>query len=637
MKLALTDVVDEVLAWLDHLDAAAWVLIGLGLSVAVLTWVGFVGRSRLGAIEVEVVEADGGSSLPVSMAAAQLQDQLGNVGLLPPGGVPAGSPTAGLSAAIEAAPVEQAKWLATLVALLPLPATSRSFKVRATLRTDGAGPRANGLAYTNGLTYSIVDVSSKQCFCMETVWAATPSRAVELAANDIYRTIVSHARDLFPIWAQWTDPDALEHYRKGLACEAHGGADVRERYTQALEHFLTASELDPRNVLARLRIGNCLERLAGHERFDSPARLLRWREALNAYATVIAQHDEIFEPRFRASVVLGVAADHLERTDADARTREQFQRILKTLEPEAPAPNDKELTANMRSRAAALSKEAFKRLGPRWTLVHGGRMRHQFEPTGATRRQLRRALAISRMCLRVRRQWHDTQPIPWGVPALVRMRWRGWIYLRYFRLTSARAGWQAHYNAAAFYALLPEASLQARPTSIDQDGPQNYPVRTGALRRAAFKHLMRAIDDPDNDLRPGYVRHEDPDLRVLRQAERNRWDAAIERMTGPEATVHYRRADNDYDNWKIRVGTVRLLDARTTWYGAPLEHAQVDTWGCVFRIPLYDRTKPLEFQLVHGDVLDGDSRYLIPAFLTRPEIWVRSGDPQLYPNPPAAT
>jgi hypothetical protein len=594
-----------------------------------LTWLGFVGQARLGSIEIEPVTADAGSTLATSAATAQLQDELGKVGLLPAGGVPAGSPTAALVAAIDAAPVAQAKWLGTLVALLPIPATSQSFKVSSTLRDDGEPPTRSGL------TYGIVDVATKSCLCVDTAWAPTPAKAVEAAANDIFRTIVAHAPDVFPTWAQWSSAEALDCYRKGIECERPRSPDVKQRYTKALGHFMAASRLDPKNVLARLRIGNSLERLAGCEQLGDPNRPRLWAEALNAYAPVIAQHNEIFEPRYRASVVMGLVADHL--AAADDETLEQLRWVLRTLEPDRPSPPDGELAERLRVCAGRQSKQAWKRLRPLWTLFHGGRMRRQFEPTGKTRRQHRRALGVSNMCLRVRRQWHTGKPLPWGVPAMRRMWWRGWIDVRHFRFRWARAGWQAHYNAAAFYALLPEASLDVRPQSVkDKDHPSKYSVNVRRPRKKAFDHLTRAIDDPDNDLRAAYVRNEDPDLLVLRAAEKAGWDAAMVRLAGPEVIVHYQRGDQDYAAWSMYVGTGQLLDPANVWSDEPIQHVLQDGWGAVFRIPLYDVTKCVEFTLIDGTTAAPNVWNFTPSSLLKPEVWVIWDDADVYLECPAS-
>jgi hypothetical protein len=624
--MMFADFINAIVDWLGQLDVAAWVIIGLGLALAVLTWLGFVGQARLGSIEIEPVTADDGSPLPTTAATAQLQDELGKVGLLPAGGVPAGSPTAALVAAIDAAPVAQAQWLGTLVGLLPIPATSQSFKVSSTLRDDGEPPTPSGL------TYSIVDVAAKSCLCVETAWAATPAKAVEAAANDMFRTIVAHAPDVFPTWAQWSSAEALDCYRKGLECERPRSPDVKQRYTKAIGHFVAASRLDPKNVLARLRIGNSLERLAGCEQLGTQERTRLWAEALNAYAPVIAQHHEIFEPRYRASVVMGQLADHL--GPADEQIRNQLRWVLRTLEPDRP-PEEGDLDERLRVCAGRQSKQAWKRLRPLWTLFHGGRMRRQFEPTGKTRRQHRRALALSNMCLRVRRQWHAGQPLPWRT-AMLRLWWRGWIDVRHFRFRWARAGWQAHYNAAAFYALLPEASLDVRPQPVkDKERPSKYSVNVRRPREKAFDHLTRAIDDPDNDLRAAYVRNEDPDLLVLRAAEKESWDAAMVRLAGPEVIVHYQRGDQDYAAWSMRVGTGQLLDGAAVWSEQPIQHVHQDGWGAVFRIPLYDVTKCVDFKVIDGSGPAGEVWGFTPSSLPKPEVWVIWNDAELYLDCPA--
>ena len=77
------------------------------------------------------------TSTAANQIKAQLQEKTGARRLLPPSGVPGGSPTkANISAALAAAPVSQGPWLAAIVNILPMPPVSTSFALSGTLCVD---------------------------------------------------------------------------------------------------------------------------------------------------------------------------------------------------------------------------------------------------------------------------------------------------------------------------------------------------------------------------------------------------------------------------------------------------------------------------------------------------------------------
>jgi hypothetical protein len=619
MTLGAFDLVHDALSWLGQLDAAAWVLIGLTFAVGFVIWRGVLGRARLGTIDVEQIQANPEAKLDTLGATAELQRELSKVGLLPAAGVPAGSPTAGLVAAIESAPIGEAKWLAQLISMLPIPPWSTSFRITSTMCANSSKTKYH-------LTYKVVGVTSGACLDLDTVEGTTPSKVLRKAANAIYRTIVRTATDLYPVWAHWTDPEALEKYQEGLAAEpAKPGEDVQAGFQRALQLFLESSRLDPKNMLVRLRIGNCLERLAGCERLDPEEHVSRWIEAVKAYEEVISLRPEMVQPRFRTSVVLGVLADNLDGLTADLEL--EVDRLLDRLGAAASASDDR--AARLRNAARSESKQAWIRLRPWWTILHEGRLRHQFEPTGTARRQLRKALAMSFLCLRMRRIW-DGKKVKWGLPAIPRGYWRLWAEWRYLKGRWHTMGWQAHYNAAAFYALLPQASMQAEASIVDDDA-----AGTKRIRETAFRHLEAAINDPDHDLRPAYVREEDLDLEVLRRAEEPTWQRrVVDRLCGRELVLHYQRTDKAYDKWQLSYGLGQVLT--TAIQPAPLlRHTRVEMWGAIFRVPIYDPTKCVEFALVNGSSSDGLKRTIIPASYQKPEIWIVEGQTTVHDTQPA--
>ena len=96
------------------------------------------------------------------------------------------------------------------------------------------------------------------------------------------------------------------------------------------------------------------------------------------------------------------------------------------------------------------SKAAYQLTGAFHVLLSEHRLRHRYEPTGAERRGLRRTIAISRHTLAIR------EIRPEDMPRRRReIQWRrAMIRCVHLGLFQASAGWNAHYNAGCFYALL---------------------------------------------------------------------------------------------------------------------------------------------------------------------------------------
>jgi hypothetical protein len=101
----------------------------------------------------------------------------------------------------------------------------------------------------------------------------------------------------------------------------------------------------------------------------------------------------------------------------------------------------------LRELAAVESTAVLQLLRPWYALLRETRLRHQLELKGFDRRQLRRTVAISKHCLRVRKIGLDTRR-----RARFELWWRECV-VRY-RYMAFGGSWQAHYNAASFYALV---------------------------------------------------------------------------------------------------------------------------------------------------------------------------------------
>jgi alpha-amylase len=106
------------------------------------------------------------------------------------------------------------------------------------------------------------------------------------------------------------------------------------------------------------------------------------------------------------------------------------------------------------------------------------------------------------------------------------------------------------------------------------------------------------------------------------------------------AVVHYLRPAGDYDSWGLHLWGDAIADGVATAWDAPRQRDGVDSFGAVYRIPLKDDTKPVNF-IMHqpsGDTVPdtrepGGDRSFVP--LEHPEIWLVQGDPTVYFSPPA--
>ena len=360
------------------------------------------------------------------------------------------------------------------------------------------------------------------------------------------------------------------------------GSERRKQYEEAHELYMAACEADPDNMIARLRAANCLERMATGAQ-DPALRFQRQVETLAAYTSIQIRRDSIFEASFRASVLLSVLSSEppeklkgcplleattarLERTMSDTAdpgaspwetltrlTRSRWRRLRLGPEPKA----------NSRLEAAALeeARRARHQLRPFRTLCHEYRLRHRFEPTGRDRRQLRKALGISKMaqkarsertaCGRARTEHRRVVPgareqlRPPVTPDAGGGRCGGWCN----GITSAArwhvAGWQAHYNAACFY-----ASCRERPD------------RGGTPPPARAQALGFALDQAGGAFDCAYVRDEDPDLTGAAPPR----DRSASPTSGPgmpgQLVIHYEATEAEA-SWKLRAGVRRPRPTRT--------------------------------------------------------------------------
>lgn len=608
--------------WLSHLGVQDWVLLGVTIYLLAWGWVRAAAFTRLGTIQILDLSCDDDKLAPAA-AKAVLQQALGELGLLPPSGVPSGSPSvASIADAISKAPIPQANWLGSLIGLIPLPPLATGFRINGNLGRSGSDEGAPVC-----FAYELVCTGPRPSVHLGKAMGDDPASAIATASLDIYRTIAEAAPHIYPTWARWHSTEALLTYREGIQIESD------KRYEQAHERFMDACTADPDNMIARLRAANCLERMATGAR--DPERKLQWQiEALAAYTSIRIRRPSIFEAGFRASVLMSVLASEPADRLAGRRllhaTLDRFERATaKAVDPHDSSANEllrpsSRRPINARLEAAALeeARRARHQLRPMRTLVHEYRLRHRFEPTGRERRQLRKALGVSKMAQKARSERRRIErpsgTPPWARRAASEVRQFWWQMIVKWHYLACRwhlAGWPAHYNAACFYALLPRAEVW--------DG---HPRGT-RLRRRALRHLELAVDQADGALDCAYVRDEDPDLTSLRRHNQQRLTNVLACMCPDEIIIHYRAVSAEV-TWQLRAWgpATKIAPGHDCTCCAPVSAVAGEV---TFRVPIFDENCELCFRV---EPQSATGWRLVPATLLTAEIWVHADDerPAVY-------
>ena len=448
----LRDFVSGLEDLLGDLTAVDWLLVIGGL--ASLWQAVVLVRSTRGIEAVEVAELQSDSEAIAAKAlSARLRQKLAGKGLLPPPEVPAGAPASGLLAAVEASPVPSAAWLGKLLALLPF--TRRGgYKLSGTAVSDSRG--------TARVLFTLVAARGGRVVASATVEGSDVEGAIDAVATEVYIAIVQRERTVYPVWARWRDRQALANYEKALAFEAASQPE------HASACYAAATEREPRNALPRLLRANLLERLGTKGPADEKRVL-----ALEGYLRVVDLAPSLVQARYRAGVELGRFAETLPAQDLP-----RLRRLVGASE----NVKDDRLKKLLDTKAKSETKAAMGHLRPFYVLRRYGRLRYRFELQGRERRQFRHAARLSLLCGQALRARKRTRRL-W-----LRLRLRADLFGRW-----SVVGWQAHYNAACFYALQPDDKLVDR----------------------AFKHLDRAIRDPGSRLACEWL-DADPDLQRLR-------------------------------------------------------------------------------------------------------------------------
>jgi hypothetical protein len=263
----------------------------------------------------------------------------------------------------------------------------------------------------------------------------------------------------------------------------------RARWALAERTLARAVAASPFNALAALRLANLRERSAAVA--TSPWATAYTRSlALRGYLDVGLLWPTLVEARYRCAVTAAALATTYERLAPNQRAA--IRRLLPLAGP------DDEFAQRLQRLAARESSATVQLLKPWYTLVREQRLRNQFESKGHERRALRHTVAISRHCVRMRKNATG------GGGAWIVARFDDAIvHAVHMSVGKAYITWQGRYNAASFDA------LQLRRKGMRRR-------RRKRVERRALRNLDGAIREAAGELTRTWVHH-DPDLVYFRE------------------------------------------------------------------------------------------------------------------------
>jgi hypothetical protein len=463
---SVRDAIDAIETWVGSLSAIDFILAVVVVFGVYWIWSALRASTRLGPIELTELTFDKDSPKPEANAlTGLLRERLARTGLVPPPEVPAGTPQTNLIAAVETSGHPQAEWIGKALALVPHPPRSPEYKLSGTL-LESSGSQPGGLRYWLQPKYT----GNSRIETAESEGSDDPY-AIRRAATDIFLAISRDAPHVFPQWAQWEKRRAFEKYVKGIEQrlreedEEDGEEDEdNEEDDQAEKHFTDALEMQPSNLLPRLQLANLLEQRYSADGLETgaenseltPEELERERERVRARADVLRRYldigvarPDLVAARYRAGIMAGMLATTCEEPNL------LNEDLMQEMRSEVGLVDGTSLAEALHALAEQESKSAYQLVGRFHVLLAQRRLRHRYEPTGVERRQLRRTIAISRHALYVRRVGRD-RSLAVRQQIVLRSALVRWLHLGLFR---ASAGWNAHYNAGCFYALLYDREL----------------------------------------------------------------------------------------------------------------------------------------------------------------------------------
>jgi hypothetical protein len=414
--------------------------------------------------------------------------------------------------------------LATLIGLLRAAKPTHAYEVRGVLMERAEIPRY-------GVAVRVLRLPSDGTPPVP-VWGETWEIALRKAADEATAMILPQTRLCRAPWGAWRGhvmpPGLLHAFEEGARLERE------RRYDEALATYWRAVELDPLNMVLRLRVGQLQERLGLYldalatywgmcmsvtSQPPRPPNPLRGRRGR------LERDLALLSARYRLNVLLGgrVLAKQWCTPDAECganRRDEQREHLRRCLRPLLQEKLENEKLQNFDSARVADALADAERTEPehrlelrelfgRYALHDCARMRDEL------RRRDRATLTaetvqLTELCISLRLDWvshalarlkDQPSPVPWppapnDIKALIR------------DIQGRRAfHWHEHYNAACAYAL----PLLDRSLRRDED--------VDPLAEPAVEHLKMATARADSDYvasRRDWVLSEDPDLKGLR-------------------------------------------------------------------------------------------------------------------------
>jgi hypothetical protein len=451
------DALETVESWAAGLGAADLVLLVAVLWAAFWMWAALRAATRLGPVEVTQLDVHPeDKTVQVHALTTLLRERLAKSGLMPPPEVPAGSPQTNLIAAVESSGHPQAPWVAKALSLIPQPPRPPAYKLTGTLlgappppppevadpATAATGPQDPPNC---GLRYWLQPKEAGRPH-LETVEAQeSHEEAVRQAAADVFLAISRDAVHVFPPWSQWHDREALTDYLEGIY------ARFRDDDVAAAARFQAAIDKSQSNMLPHLQLANLLEKAAsvvgagGLQAAGADPLELKRARALRKYLDIGVARSDIVSARYRAGVVAATLA-------ADCPMDEAMVTDIREI---LGLDDAGELSEQLYKLAADETRAAYQLVGRSHVALYEQRLRHRYEPAGLERRRLRRTIAISRTTLKLRRIGNDDS----RRSKLKILWWRTKVRCLHLGLLRASAGWNAHYCASCFYALLYDREL----------------------------------------------------------------------------------------------------------------------------------------------------------------------------------
>ncbi len=379
-----------------------------------------------------------------------------------------------------------------VIAENPLTAASPVAKVFTYLRSLGRvtrGYRVTGgfqrraEAPCCGVSIQITNVGRGRVDAVRAVWANSYEEAAIEAAY-LAASVVSRDVETDYPWERWTSEDgrSLRLYHE---LKQHAASDESDRYDRAFALAYEAIACDPGNALLRLERAKLSEVAEGF--FDS----------LDVYLTIVARWSDFHMARYRLAAVLSFVDEWVDTWNAssspDHGRHTQHERVRWQLGELGGEDLDHGDTRRFKAAMLRLANDQRRRIenDPKVGKASLGSL--------AATTRLIGELQLCKLNIEGRSDGANLNQVE---------RLEGELRSE---LVKKRASWQAHYNAACFYA---------------QRTEMNDPGVEGALQ-LALKELNKVVEEGKlaTPAEQTWLREKDPDLRPLRGTEAyRRWE-----------------------------------------------------------------------------------------------------------------